>query len=125
MVAVKRVQCALWHERFANEYLVDFNATAAYQRVYPKANRSTAGKNAYKLLRRPDVQALVAAAQKAVVDRIQARAEKESPVAEIKRMEITADRVLQEWARIAFGDIREIFDDHGAMVDPKKLDAHV
>jgi hypothetical protein len=39
----------------------------------------------------------------------------------LNKNEITAARVLQEWAHIAFGDVRELFDDGGALISPKKL----
>lgn len=72
------------HARFAGEYLVDLNATQAAIRAgySPK----TAGAQAHKLLKNAEIQAIIAAgAQKAE-----------------QRTEITLDRVLNEYARIAF-----------------------
>lgn len=72
------------HARFAREYLVDLNATQAAIRAgySPK----TAGAQAHKLLKNAEIQAIIAAgAQKAE-----------------QRTEITLDRVLNEYARVAF-----------------------
>lgn len=42
-------------ERFVEEYLIDRNATAAYQRVHPHAKRTTAGAEGHKLLKKPEI----------------------------------------------------------------------
>lgn len=75
-------------EMFVKEYLVDLNATqAAIRAGYSK---KTARKIGQENLTKPDIQAAI---QKAMNERS-------------KRVEITADRVLQELAHIAFDDIR-------------------
>lgn len=79
------------HRRFVAEYLVDLNATQAAIRAGYGAR--SADRTGGMLLRRPDVQAAVRAAQ---ADRA-------------TRTRITADRVLEELARIAFVDIRRVF----------------
>lgn len=43
------------HKRFVEEYMIDGNGRAAYQRVFPNVSDDTAKKNAYKLLRRADI----------------------------------------------------------------------
>ena len=67
---MKRAVLTPMHEKFVAEYLVDFNATAAYQRAGFKATGHGAEVNASLLLKKPHVQAAVAkgkAAQLAVV----------------------------------------------------------
>ena len=75
---------------FAQEYLVDLNATRAAQRAgYSKA---TAGTKGSRLLANSGVQKLIQAA-------IQKREQ---------RIEISQDQILVELARIGFGDPREV-----------------
>ncbi len=76
--------------RFVAEYLVDLNATKAAKRAGYETSRYAAS----RLARRADVAA-------AIADAIAARR---------LRAQLTADRVLQEYARIAFADIRRIAD---------------
>lgn len=75
--------------RFVEEYLVDLNATQAAIRAGYSAR--TAEQQGSRLLRNVQVAASVAAGQQ---DRS-------------GRTEITADRVLQELAKIGFADIRK------------------
>ena len=96
-------------QRFAHEYLIDLNAVAAYRRAGYRATGNGANVSACKLLQHPEVAAIVQAGQKK----------------HLEHLEITADRVLQEWARIAFGDIRDLFDEGGALINPTKLTARV
>ena len=77
---------------FVNEYLVTLNATEAARRAGYKPRH--AGLRGYALLRRPDVQV-------AIRDAMDARA---------KRTGVTADRVVEELAAIAFSDMRKILD---------------
>ena len=87
-------------EAFVNEYLIDLNATQAAIRAgySPK----TAGSQAFDLLKKPEIQVLIAARQH----------ERQ------KRTEITQDRVLQELYRLAFVDVRKFFNADGS---PKKI----
>ena len=71
-------------KRFAREYLVDLNATQAAIRA--GYSQKTAGRQAHDLLKKPEIQAIIAAGAK--------KAE--------QRTEITRDRVLTEYVRIAF-----------------------
>ncbi|HEV2265573.1 MAG TPA: terminase small subunit [Stellaceae bacterium] len=77
---------------FVNEYLVAMNATEAARRAGYKPHY--AGLRGYALMRRPDVQV-------AIRDAMDARA---------ARTGVTADRVVEELAAIAFSDIRHILD---------------
>lgn len=76
-------------QRFVDEYLIDLNASAAYQRAGYKAKGNAAEVSAHHLLRNPKIAAAVAEAQ-------QARA---------ARTRVTADRVLQELAAVAFSNV--------------------
>jgi len=82
---------------FALEYLRDLNATqAAIRAGYSK---KTAGVQGEALLKKPEIAALVA----------KGKAER------AERTKITADRVLQELARVAFSNIKDFvtFDSDG------------
>ena len=79
-------------KRFVEEYLIDLNATQAYIRAgYSAKNENIAGVEAFKLLRNPTIENAV---QEAMDERS-------------KRTEITADRVLQEYAKIGFSNISD------------------
>lgn len=79
-------------KRFVEEYLTDLNATQAAIRAGYSAKR--ASEMGYQLLQKTTVQLAI---QAAMDDRS-------------KRTEITADRVLQEIAHIAFDDIKNYLD---------------
>lgn len=91
-------------EAFVREYLLDMNATQAAIRAGYSAKTAVA--IGHETLRKPEVAEAIAAAQ-------QARA---------ARTEITADRVLQELARIAFFDIRRLYNTDGTLKKPHELD---
>lgn len=78
--------------RFVAEYLVDCNASEAAKRVGYGGKRYRT--NAGDLSRRPDIAAAIA---KAEAERAESR-------------RVTADRVLSEYARIAFADMRDFLD---------------
>ncbi|MFQ6018808.1 MAG: terminase small subunit [Kiloniellaceae bacterium] len=77
--------------RFVEEYLIDLNASRAARR----AGYSARSASAYgpRLLRRPEVAAAIAEAQ----------------AARVKRTRVDADRVVEELAKVAFGDPRKLF----------------
>ncbi len=89
--------------RFVAEYLVDFNAVRAAIRAgyKPKSARHCA----YRLPRHPAISAAV----------------EEELVARKQRVCLTADRVIAEYERIAFADIRDVADagEGGAAALPK------
>ena len=87
-------------KRFCDEYLIDLNATRAYKVAYKRCKKDeTANVNGSKLLRNTKVKEYIAQKQ-----------------AEIqKRTEITQDKVLKELAKIAFGDIRKLYTENGAL----------
>jgi phage terminase small subunit len=77
-------------KRFADEYLIDLNATAAYKRAGYEAQGNAAEVNAVRLLSNAKVKSYIG---KRMKDRE-------------KRTEITQDKVIQELAHIAFDDIK-------------------
>ncbi|MCI7604360.1 MAG: terminase small subunit [Blautia massiliensis] len=95
---------------FADEYLIDLNATRAYRVAYPSVKKDeTAAAAAARMLRNVKVAAYIQ-------DRMQERQ---------KRTEITQDRVLQELAAIAFAkatDYAEIKNECVRIKDTGDLD---
>jgi phage terminase small subunit len=95
---------------FADEYLIDLNATRAYRVAYPSVKREeTAAVNGSRMLRNAKVAEYI---QKRMQDRQ-------------KRTEITQDRVLQELAAIAFAkttDYAEIKNECVRIKDTGDLD---
>lgn len=92
-------------KRFVAEYLVDLNATAAARRAGYSAK--TADRIGPELLGKTCVSEAI---QQAIRERE-------------KRTEITQDMVLREIAKLAFFDIRKMFDKDGKPLDIPKLDA--
>lgn len=84
--------------RFVAEYLVDLNATQAAIRA--GYSEKTAASQASDLLRNPKVAEAIRVAQ----DK------------RLQRIEITADRVLQELALVAFADIGRAFGKDGGLL---------
>lgn len=92
---------------FADEYLIDLNATRAYKVAYPKTKKdATAAQAGSRMLRNVKVVAYIDERMK----------ERE------KRTEITQDMVLKELAKLGFFDIRKLFDDSGKPLDITGLD---
>ena len=89
---------------FVAEYLIDHNAAqAAIRAGYSiKGARQTA----FKLLTKADIQAALEAKQ-ATID---------------EKLEITAERTLKEIARVAFSDVRKLFDAKGNLRSLHELD---
>lgn len=80
---------------FADEYLIDLNATRAYKVAYPAVKKDeTAAQAGSRMLRNVKV-----------AEYIQKRMDARS-----KRTEITQDRVLQELAKIGFSNITDFVE---------------
>ncbi len=94
-------------ERFIEEYLIDLNATqAAIRAGYSKKTANEIGcQNLAKLNISIAIQEAVAARS--------------------KRTEITQDRVLEELARLAFFDIRKLYDEDGNLLPIHELPEEV
>lgn len=93
-------------QRFVEEYLVDLNATQAYLRAGYRVKPTSARVQASRLLADPNIAEAIEAAK----------------AARSERTQITADRVLQELARLAFVDVRRLYRDDGGMKAPHELD---
>lgn len=92
------------HKRFAEEFLVDLDQGAAYRRAgYKVKNDATARANASRLLTNANVQAYI----------------QEIREQQKERTLITADRVLQELARIGFANITDVLSFNGNSVTIK------
>jgi phage terminase small subunit len=86
--------------RFVAEYAIDLNSTKAAIRAGYSAK--TAKQQGSRLLTKVDV-----------ADEI-----RKATQARMQRLEITADKVLQELAKLAFFDVRELFNADGS---PKRI----
>lgn len=92
---------------FADEYLVDLNATRAYKVAYKSCKKDeTARANSSRLLTNANIKDYIEQQMK----------ERE------KRTEITQDRVLREYAKIAFFNPKKLFRDNGQPKDITELD---
>lgn len=90
--------------RFVEEYLVDTNATqAAIRAGYSKNGAHVTGS---QVLSYPKVAAQIAIRRKELAN----------------SLEITQERVLLEYARVAFYDPRKLFDDNGNLKKIEDLD---
>lgn len=89
---------------FVEEYLVDFNQTqAAIRAGYSKSTAMALG---HSLIKKP-----------AIAEEIRKRM-----IARMKRVEIEQDRVLVELARLAFFDVRKLFNADGSPKSLSELD---
>ena len=77
------------------EYLVDLNATQAAIRA--GYSQRTAASQGERLLRHVEIRQQLTAHQ----------------AAHLERADLTAARVLEEMRRLAFSDVRDLFDAHG------------
>lgn len=94
-------------QRFADEYLIDFNATAAYQRAGYKARGQAAHVAASKLLANEKVQAYLAAKRQAL----------------LKRTETSQEETLRRLAILALGDRRALYRADGTLKAMHELTA--
>ena len=91
-------------EKFVKEYVTDGNAARAARAAgYAKKHASGQGR---KMLRSPEVAAAVA----------QARAELSA------KLNASAERIIAEYVRIGFADMRKIFDANGNLLHPRFMD---
>ena len=101
-----RTELTLKQQRFANEYCVDLNATAAYRRAGYNARGNAAEACASRLLSNAKVQ--------------QAIQQKEKIAA--SRCEVNTENVLREASALAFSDIRKLFNVDGSPKSMHELD---
>lgn len=92
---------------FCNEYLIDMNATRAYKVAYPNCKKDkTARANSSRLIAKANIQAYI-------TERMEDREE---------RTQITQDMVINELAKIAFFNIKDIFNENGDLKAIKEID---
>ena len=91
-------------ERFCREFVIDLSAKQAAIRAgySPRTSKQTG----HELLQMPSVAARIAELQADITD----------------RLEITAERVLREAARLAFSDPRKFFNADGSLKQITELD---
>lgn len=90
--------------RFCEEYLIDLNATQAAIRAGYSTN--TARAIGHENLTKPDIQTFLTERRLQIAN----------------SMQITQERVIQEYARVAFGDIRKFYTIDGALKAIHDLD---
>lgn len=90
-------------ERFCQEYLIDFNGTQAAIRAGYSAK--TANEQAARLLTKGSIQNYIQSKQAEFA----------------KKTEITREKVLAEYAKVAFHDIRELYDEDSRLKNIKDL----
>lgn len=91
-------------KNFCDRYLIHFNgAKAAEEAGYSKKRAKV---TACELLATAEVQKYLQGKKKKIA----------------KKLEITQERTMQEIARLAFSDIRKVFNGSGGIIDPKNLD---
>lgn len=94
-------------KRFADEYLIDLNATRAYKVAYPKCKKDeTASAAGSRMLGNVKVKDYISQKQKEIE----------------KRTEVTQDKVVQELARIAFFNIKDIYNKDGTLKQIANID---
>ena len=87
-------------KRFCDEYLIDLNATRAYKVAYSKCKKDeTANAASSRMLRNVKVQEYIAKKQQEIEE----------------RTKVTQDMVVNELARIAFFNIKEIYNPNGTL----------
>lgn len=91
-------------QKFIQEYLVDLNGTQAAIRA--GYSEKTAGSIANTLLMKVEIQEAVAARREALS----------------KKTEVTIERVIREYARVAFVDIRKLYDENGYLLSVNDID---
>lgn len=90
--------------KFCREYVIDMNGTqAAIRAGYAE---KSANEQAARMLAKDSIRTEIAGLKQE----------------QARRTEISADRVLQGLAQVAFGDIRGMFDDNGGLKRPHEWD---
>lgn len=96
------------HERFCQEYVKNGrNGTQSYQIVYKVKREEIARKSASRLLTNVDIK-------KRIDELLEELNE--------KTLEVTAERIIKEYARIAFLDLRKFYNDDGTLKKITELD---
>lgn len=96
-------------QKFISEYMVDQNATQAYLRASPKVGEESARRLGAKLLTNVDIKAETQRRMDVLLDKV----------------EITAQRILEEIVHTATFDPKEMFDEAGNLLHIKDMPEHV
>ncbi len=91
-------------EQFCQEYIIDFNAAQAAIRA--GYSEDTAKQIGYENLTKPYIQEYL----------------QELKAKRAEKTQISQERVLQEYARLGFSDIRKLYDENGRLKDVQDLD---
>lgn len=95
---------------FVSEWLIDKNATRAYRAAgYKAKNDNVAAVRSHHLLRDSKIAVVV----------------QRELACHAVRLEISADKVLREYARIAFADARDLYREDGSLKQPHEWDDDV
>jgi phage terminase small subunit len=97
------------YERFAREYLVDLNGTAALKRIGYDLPAEKLTQRASQWLAHPYVKKMLAKHQ----------------ATQLENTGIRAERVLEEMRRIAYFDTKALFDEHGNLRSINDLPSEV
>lgn len=92
-------------QRFCDEYLIDLNATQAAIRA--GYSEKTAKEQGYENLTKPHIQEYISERQLAISN----------------KLNINQERVLNEYAKIAFFDIRKLYNDDGSLLPIQDIDS--
>ena len=92
-------------KKFCEEYLIDLNGARAYKTVYGDVSDETARASAARLLVKDNVKSYIEPKAKKNTDKAQ----------------LSAERVLEEMGRIAFSDVRKLFDEAGNLLSISDL----
>lgn len=95
----------LKQQLFVDEYLIDLNATQAAIRA--GYSTKTAGSQAFDLLKKPEIQKAIEKARQKTAN----------------KLEITRERVLEEYAKLAFLDPRKFYNEDGTLKKVPDMDA--
>lgn len=102
--AAKSVKLSKRHDKFCREYVIDFNGTQAATRA--GFSKRTANQQGSRLLAKVNIQSRIAELTEKSVD----------------DLELSKKRVIQEYRRLAFLDIRKAFTEDGALMPLGDLD---
>ena len=100
----KKLELTDKQSAFIDQYLVDYNAKQAAIRAGYAEKQSAS--MASQLLDKPHIQAELSKRQTKIA----------------RKLGVTAERVLEELGRVAFSDIRDLFDDAGNLKPLSDLD---
>ena len=93
------------HKRFAEKYFETLNGSESA--LYAGYSSKTSAEQGYQLLKREDIQQYLSELRKK----------------EAKKHNVTKERLIEEYAKIAFFDIRDIYNEDGNLVNIKDLDS--